>query len=153
MSSNNDEMNDEIEFGFYRGLEWTSDRYQDTTDDIAENISALMTYCDDFFKMMQTKINKMNKTLERNQNNLEAVKILLENKQNNIKEKEVSDEEDEYTYTVLKRLGFKDVKGHGVHFYDGSVSDSMIVFEAVFGEHTVVGDLETLTLLATYLRK
>jgi len=53
----------------------------------------------------------------------------------------------ENEYTILKRLGFKDVKGHGVHFYDGEVSDSMTVFEAKFGEHKVVGDLETLLSL------
>jgi ABC-type transporter Mla subunit MlaD len=52
---------------------------------IADNIGALMSYCDDFFKTMNEKIAKIEKTLERNQNDLEAIATMLENK-NKIKE-------------------------------------------------------------------
>ena len=59
----------------------------DITHDIADNIGALMSYCDDFFKTMNEKIAKIEKTLERNQNDLEAIATMLENKnKNEIKE-------------------------------------------------------------------
>ena len=69
---------------FLPALKWSSDYHyskKDTADDIAYNLSTLMDHCDNFFKMMRKNIENIENTLESNQNDINAIKTLLENKE------------------------------------------------------------------------